>query len=92
MLSKTPGWRNASQLACATCAEIGQGLFSQPVELARCGILLDLLVEALRLERLEPGSEPYELIGRKFSYGLFNVFKSGHSSHPESPLEKRSPG
>jgi len=81
MPSRTPGWQNASQLARATGTKIGQRLVSQPVELARLGILLDLLIEVPCLKFLESCPEAHELVGRQFGHGLLDVFKCGHSSH-----------
>ena len=48
--------------------EIRKDLLSELVEPARFGIPLDSLVEAGRLELLEPGTESHELIGRQFGY------------------------
>ena len=62
-MPKTTGWRNASQLAGTTAAKICKRLFGELVEPARLGILADFLIEARRLEFLEPGAESGELIG-----------------------------
>ena len=59
-------WRGVSQLARAAGAEIGEGLLGKRVKPARFGVPLDPLVEASRLESLEPGPELVQLIGRQF--------------------------
>ncbi len=57
-------------LAGAALAEIGEGLFGEPVELASLGVALDLLIEARGIERLEPVAEFRELVGRKLGNGF----------------------
>ena len=62
--------RSARAAGKSASASLGQ-----PIEPPGRGLPLDPLVEARRLESLEPRSELRELIGR----GFFGVFKGGHS-------------
>jgi hypothetical protein len=61
-LPRTTDWRSASQLARAAGAIIGKRLVAEPIEPARLGVTLDLLVEARRLEFVEPSAELGELM------------------------------
>ncbi len=83
---KTSGWRNVSQLARATRAEIRKRLLSELIEPARFVVPLDPLVETSRLELLEPGAESHELFVGQFGYGFFDVFKGRHG-HQASTLQ-----
>ena len=67
-----------SYLAGTALAEIGNGFIGQPVELAAPRAPLDLVVEPGGVERLEPGAEPDEFIGRQLRYGLLDLFDCGH--------------
>ena len=51
------GVTGVSQLARAAGTDIGEGLIGKPVKSARFGVPLDPLVEASRLESLEPGPD-----------------------------------
>ena len=66
-------WRSASQLASTAGAKIGDRPFSEPVQSARLGVLLDRFVEAGSIERFEPRPELGQLIRRQFSERLFNI-------------------
>ena len=55
-------------------AQIGDGLISEPVELAGLGVTLDLAIEAVGLECLEPGAELRVLVGRQPGDGFLKVF------------------
>jgi hypothetical protein len=52
-------------------------LVAEAVELATCGIVLDLLVETRGIELLEPGPESQKLVFGQFRHGLFDIF-NGH--------------
>src|SRR6266404_9344256 len=78
---KRTGWRNVSQFARATGAEIRQRLLCELVEPARFGVALDLLVESSGLEFLKPSAESRELIRRQFGHRLFDIFERCHG-HP----------
>src|SRR5207253_5703318 len=67
----------ASQFAGAAGAEFGERLVGEPVELAAFGVALDLAVEAVSFERLEPCAELRKLVGSKFCDGFLDVF-DGH--------------
>src|SRR6266481_8566699 len=75
---KRTGWRNVSQFARATGAEIRQRLLCELVEPARFGVALDLLVESSGLEFLKPSAESRELIRRQFGHSLFDIFEGRH--------------
>jgi len=53
-------------------------LLSEPVKSARFGVPLDPLVEARRVELLEPGPKLGQLIEGPFDDGLFDVLKRAH--------------
>jgi hypothetical protein len=62
--------------ACTALAQIVDGLFGQPVELARDGVAPDLLIEERRVKLLKPDAKLRELVGRQLGDGLFNVLNS----------------
>src|SRR6266404_9593368 len=84
---KRTGWRNVSQFARATGAEIRQRLLCDLVEPARFGVALDLLVESSGLEFLKPSAESRELIRRQFGHRLFDIFERCHG-HPRRLAER----
>ena len=49
--------------------EVGERLIGQAIELTALGVALDLLVKPRRFERLEPGAEFFEFIGREVRCG-----------------------
>jgi hypothetical protein len=55
-------------------AQIVDGLIGEPVEFAGLGVTLDLAIEAVGLERLEPDEEFRVLVGRQAGDGILNVF------------------
>lgn len=76
--TRTPGWRNASQLARDAVAVSSQGLLCELVELAACGVLLDALIEAGGIEAVEPRAEPRQLAGGEAFDSFFDVFDIAH--------------
>jgi hypothetical protein len=58
--------QNVSQFARTAGAEISNRLFGKLIEPARLGVPLDRRIEPRRLEFLEPGAEPRELIDGQF--------------------------
>ena len=57
-----------------TFAKLLEGLIGHPVELARFGVTLDLLIEACGVELLEPDAEFRKLLRRQLGNGLGDVF------------------
>ena len=60
--------------------DLGEGLSGEAIERAAFGVAVDLIIEACRVERLEPAAESRELIGRQRGDGLFEVF-NGHGEN-----------
>src|SRR5437763_16914840 len=76
--ARTRSWRNASQLAGVARAEFGERFIGEPVEPPGFCVALDLAVETVSLERLEPGAEFRKLLRRELGDGFFDVFH-GHA-------------
>lgn len=62
-------------------AQIVDGRLGEAVEPARPGVALDLVVEARGVERLEPGAEAREVVGREVGDGLLKVFEWHGGGH-----------
>jgi hypothetical protein len=78
VLSRTRGWRNASQRAGAAAADAGKSLIGKPVELAGLRFFFNLIVKTCGSESLEPCpktgrvSLPLTILGCSVSIGPFS--------------------
>jgi len=73
--------------------QIVDGLIAEQVEFAGLNVTLDLTVEAIGLERLEPGAELRVLVGRQAGDGFLEVFdahnvKYGYFSHSNESFSR----
>ena len=53
-------------------------IVGERVKLARLRVALDRGIEFARVESLEPGTKPRQLLRGKLLNGLFDVFGGGH--------------
>lgn len=73
--------RNASQFTRAAGAVRRKSLVSVRVKLARLRVALDRGIELLRVESLEPGAKPRQLLRGELFNCLLDVFGGGHVQH-----------
>jgi len=57
----------------------GKSLVGERIELASPRVTLDRGIELLRVERVEPGAKPRQLLRGKLFDGFLDVFGGGHA-------------